>query len=155
MAILEVVEYPNDILTTPTTDLTRDEIKSAEIQTLIEDMIETCLHSDSLGLAANQVGVSKSLIVCRKPGTNKFITVINPVFMKGVGKMISKGEGCLSLPSQFFNVKRFKKVTILAHDREAEQKIAATKSKKLAKILQHEMDHLKGLTLIDVGKKVK
>jgi len=152
--ILTIVTHPNDILTTPTTDLTRDEIKSNEIQTLLEDMAETCLHMGGLGLAANQVGVSKSIIICRKPGTDKFITLINPAFVKGVGMMNSKGEGCLSLPEQFFNVKRWKKVVVEAYDREAEKKIAATKSKRLAKILQHEMDHLKGLTLIDVGKKV-
>jgi peptide deformylase len=153
MAILEIIEYPNDILTTPTTNITRDEIKSSEIQTLIEDMTETCLHTGAVGLAANQVGVNKSVIVCRKPGTDKFIILINPVFMQGVGKMNSKEEGCMSLPDQFFNMKRWKKVTVEAYDREAEKKIAATKSKKLAKILQHEMDHLNGI-LINTGKKV-
>jgi peptide deformylase len=67
--------------------------------------------------------------------------------------MNSKGEGCLSLPGQFFNIKRWKKITVEAYDREAEKKIAATKSKRLAKILQHEMDHLNGV-LINNGKKV-
>lgn len=152
--ILEIITYPNDILTTPTTNLTPAEIKSGEIQTLIEDMIDTCLHHNGLGLAANQVGVGKSLFVYRRPGTKDFGILINPVFVKGIGSMHSKGEGCLSLPEQYFNIKRFKKITVEALGRDGEKKTAATKSKKLAKVLQHEMDHLNGLTLIDTGKKV-
>jgi len=152
--ILEIITYPNDILTTPTTNLTQADIKSGEIQTLIEDMIDTCLDAGGLGLAANQVGVAKSLIVYRKPGTKKFGILINPIFMKAIGSLHSKGEACLSLPDQYFNVKRSKKIVVKALDRDGEEKIAATKSKKLAKILQHEMDHLNGLTLIDVGKRV-
>jgi len=152
--ILEIITYPNDVLTTPTEDLTQADIKSGVIQTLIEDMIDTCLAIDGLGLAANQVGVGKSLLVYRRPGTKKFGILINPAFVKGVGSLHSKNEGCLSLPDQRFNVKRFKKVVVEALDRDGEKKTAVTKSKRLAKILQHELDHLNGLTLIDTGKRV-
>ena len=57
--ILEIIKYPNDILTTPTEDLTKADILSSKIQSLIEDMIDTCLLADGLGLAANQVNVNK------------------------------------------------------------------------------------------------
>ena len=152
--ILKIIEYPNDILTTPTTDLTRAEILSEEIQTLIKDMIDTCLDTGGLGLAANQVGIGKSLIIYRRPGTTDFGVLINPAFVKGIGSLHSKGESCLSLPEQYFNVKRFKQIVVKALDRDGEVKIAATKSKNLAKIIQHELDHLSGLTLIDTGKKI-
>ena len=154
MTILQIVTYPNDILTTPTTNLTKAEILSSEIQTLIEDMIDTCLDADGLGLAANQVGVNKSLLVYRRPGTNQFGVLINPSIKSKKDVMNSKEEGCLSLPDQYFNVKRYKKIVVKALTRDGEPKTAATKSKKLAKTLQHEIDHLNGRTLIDQGKKV-
>ena len=74
--------YPNDILTTPTEDLTQADIKSGKIQTLIEDMIDTCLSRDGLGLDANQVGVGKSLLVYRRPGATYFGVLINPICIK-------------------------------------------------------------------------
>ena len=152
--ILEIITYPNDILTTPTEDLTQADIKSGKIQTLIEDMIDTCLALDGLGLAANQVGVGKSLLVYRRPGTTDFGVLINPICIKSMGALHSKDEGCLSLPDQRFNVRRSKKVVVVALDRDGEKKTTVTKSKRLAKVLQHELDHLNGLTLIDTGKKV-
>ena len=152
--ILAIVEYPNDILTTPTTELTKAEILSGEIQTLIEDMIDTCLDADGLGLAANQVGVGKSLMICRKPGTSQFEVIINPEIMEAAGVMHSKGEGCLSLPGQRFNIKRFKKITVSGLGANGESLMVGSKSKRFAKIIQHELNHLGGFTLLNKGKRV-
>jgi len=154
MTILQIVTHPNDILTTPTEELTKADILSSEIQTLIENMIDTCLDADGLGLAANQVGVGKSLIICRKPGTNQFDTIINPKIVHAEGSMHSKGEGCLSLPGQHFNIKRFKKITVTGLAADGETLMIGTKSKRFAKIVQHELDHLDGFTLLNRGKKV-
>ena len=153
--ILEIVKHPNDLLTTPTTELTRAEILSGEIQTLIEDMIDTCLDADGLGLAANQVGVGKSLMIYRKPGfKTRFGVMINPRLKGKKDVMNSKGEGCLSLPGQRFNVKRYKNITVMSLNAAGEKRATVTKSKKLAKIIQHEIDHLDGLTLAERGKRV-
>jgi len=152
--ILKIVKHPNDVLTTPTTELTRAEILSGKIQTLIEDMIDTCLAVDGLGLAANQVGVDKSLLIYRKPGyRTRFGVMINPKLKEKKDITNSKGEGCLSLPGQRFNVKRYKNITVLALDSAGEKRTTVTKSKKLAKIIQHEIDHLDGLTLAERGKR--
>ena len=154
MTVRDIIEYPNDILTTPTDYVMPNEIKSFEIQTLIEDMMDTCHDMEGVGLAANQIGVGKSIFVYRTPGTNSFETIINPNIIKKSQPLHSKGEGCLSLPGKYFNVKRFKKVTIEGLDRNGDPVSIETKSKRLAKIFQHEVDHLNGVLLIKKGKKL-
>ena len=68
--------------------------------------------------------------------------------------MTSNVEGCLSLPERYFNVKRFKKMRITGLDENADPIDITTKSKQLAKVLQHEIDHLNGITIADKGKEV-
>lgn len=151
---MKVVKYPNSILTTPTKDIAPSEVESPEIQALIKEMVELCLDLNALGLAANQVGVNKSLIVYRRPGTDSFGVLINPVITARADRITNRGEGCLSFPGKFFDVKRFKQVKVEALDRNGELRIIKTKSKKTAKVLQHEIDHLNGITLADRGRKL-
>ncbi len=151
---MKIIKWPNEILTTPTEYLPPKEIKSPEIQALIEDMIDVCWHTGGLGLAANQVGIGKALLVYRKPGTDRFGVLANPVITWSNGEMISKDEGCLSIPNKRFNVKRRKQIRVDAHDRNGKPRRIKTKSKKLAMILQHEIDHLLGFTLMEKGKKL-
>ena len=154
MTILKIIECPNDILSNPTNDIPVNEIKSSVIQTLIQDMIDTCHDSGGYGLAANQVDVDKSIFVYKMPGTNDYFALINPDIISRNGKITSRGEGCLSIPGVYFNVKRYKQIKVGALNTNGEFVVTKTKSKKVAKILQHEIDHLKGITLLDKGKKV-
>jgi len=154
MTILKIVECPDDILSNATEDVSAVEIKSETIQTLIQDMIDTCHDSGGLGLAANQIGVNKSILVYCMPGTNNYSTLINPVIIAKSGRITSRGEGCLSIPGQYFVTKRFKQIKVEALNADGESGSIKTKSKKVAKILQHEIDHLNGITLLDKGKKV-
>jgi peptide deformylase len=153
MSLLEILTHPHDTLAAKATDLTSADILSHEIQTLIEDMKDTCHDAGGLGLAANQVGSDANLFVYRVLGG--LDVLINPevVFMKE--KMHSKGEACLSVPGQYYNVKRFKKIYVKGLDEHAEPVEITTKSKIFAKILQHEIDHLNGVTIADKGKRVQ
>ena len=153
MSIKEIVKYPNPILTTPTTPLTQAEILSSEIQTLIEDMIDTCHNAKGVGLAAPQVGISKRLfILMYNNGTTE--AFINPIITMKKDIQHCKNEGCLSLPGQWFNVKRFKRIEIKYLDAGGEEQTMRSKSKRLAQEIQHELDHLDGITLAEKGKKV-
>ena len=154
MSILEIIKYPNDILTTPTDYLSPGQIASSEIQTLIEDMIDTCVAAAGVGLSANQVGKNYAICIYLEPGKSIFNVLINPhIVKKGGGKLHSKGEGCLSVPGKYFNVSRYKKLTVEGLDRNGNPVVIETKSKRLAKILQHEIDHLLGVIIAKKGKK--
>jgi len=82
--------------------------------------------------------------------------MINPVIAAGrKGKFKSKGEGCLSLPERHFTVVRYREVWISGLDERGEEFDLMTKSKQLAKILQHEVDHLYGVTIAEKGVEIK
>lgn len=153
--ILNIVTYPNDILSTPTDKLSVEEILSKDTKKLIDDMIETCQHANGLGLAANQIGINKSVLIYNVPGTESFSVLINPVIIARSGKITSYAEGCLSIPEKIFNVKRSKQIKVEAFNYKGEPCIIKTKSKQIAKILQHEIDHLMGITLANKGKEIK
>ena len=81
---------------------------------LIEDMIETMLDAEGVGLAAPQVGISKSIIVVRDK--DKSFEVINPEILSGEGEVIDI-EGCLSFPGIYGEVPRFSRVEVKGLDR--------------------------------------
>lgn len=155
MSIYNILTVGNDAgtLADKATELTKEEILTHKIQTLIENMMDTCHDADGLGLAANQVGATGSICVYKIPGKPGFQTIINPVIVSKKGKFTSRGEGCLSLPGRYFSVKRYKKIVVTGLDRHGNPIEIETKSKQLAKILQHEIDHLNGITIADKGKK--
>lgn len=157
MHILNILTVGNDAgtLANEAIDLTKADILSSKIQTLIEDMKDTCHAVGGHGLAANQVGAPANLFIYRNPANQQLDVLVNPVIISKKGSLHSKGEGCLSLPDRFFNVKRFKKVMVEGLDAHGNQITIATSSKNLARILQHEIDHLQGITIADKGKEVR
>ncbi len=122
-------------------------------QKLIDDMIETMLEAPGVGLAAPQVGVSLRVIVVEIPkddddsqaGTK--LQLINPEVLKSEGEQIGE-EGCLSIPGYVGIVKRSEHVTVKGLNRKGKEvKIKA--SGYLARVLQHEVDHLDGVLFTD------
>jgi peptide deformylase len=122
-------------------------------QKLIDDMIETMLDAPGVGLAAPQVGVSLRVIVVEIPkddddsraGTK--LQLINPEILKSEGEQIGE-EGCLSIPGYVGIVKRFEHVTVKGLNRKGKEvKIKA--EGYLARVLQHEVDHLDGILFTD------
>ena len=126
-----------------------------KIQTLIDDMIETMYDTLGLGLAAPQIGVSLRVIVIDE-GTKDSAgpqAFINPVIVAGAGSVRAE-EGCLSIPGVYGEVVRAAEVRVEALDRlEAPVKLEARGL--LARIFQHEIDHLDGILFIDRLDKVQ
>ncbi|MEG1501470.1 MAG: peptide deformylase [Clostridiales bacterium] len=129
--------------------------KSAEVRRfneslhqLLDDMAITMEAANGVGLAAPQVGISKKAIVVRDEANNCTLEFVNPVLLSAKG-MVEDIEGCLSVPDIQGMVPRSKKLTIAYQDRNGQ----AGEMKAdgfLARIIQHEMDHLQGRLFIDI-----
>ncbi len=113
---------------------------------LIDDMIETMKEASGVGLAANQVGVSKQILVA-SDGGESVIELINPRCELAEGEEVGV-EGCLSIPGRYGEVPRAETVTVRGHNREGYE-VCLRAEGLLARVLQHEMDHLEGLLFTD------
>ena len=122
-----------------------------EVRTLMDDMLETMYDADGIGLAAPQVGVLKRVIVVdvdRADGERNPLTMANPEVIWESGVIVTKEEGCLSLPEHYAEVDRPETVKIRYLDRENEiREIDA--DGMLATCVQHEIDHLDGVLFVD------
>ena len=140
---LEILKHPNNILREKNENINKVD---NETRNLVLDMIETMKKSDGAGLAAPQIGVNKNIIVVDWKGDD--IVLINPkIKRKSWGKNTST-EGCLSLPGLEVNVKRYNKITVTALDYSGNS-IKIEADGLLSRILQHEIDHLNGILILD------
>ena len=145
----DIVIYPNEVLKTKA-----EEVKefNEEIKNLVNDMFETMYKKGGVGLAANQVGVLKRVIVIdlhsrtEKQGKEQ-IVLINPEIVAQEGEIV-KEEGCLSLPGLYRKVKRAAYVKVKAQNLNGED-FEIEGEDLLARALQHEIDHLNGVVFID------
>jgi peptide deformylase len=122
---------------------------SEDIRRLIEDMFDTMYAEDGVGLAAPQVGVSARVIVIdpREPDITPF-ALVNPEIV-AVSEDVERGEeGCLSIPGLKEIVERPWAVQVRGLDRDG-RRIAVEAEGLLARILQHEVDHLDGILFLD------
>ncbi|HNU68300.1 MAG TPA: peptide deformylase [Myxococcota bacterium] len=149
MAILKIVKWPEEILSRKTVQV---ESVDDAVRRLLDDMAETMYASNGIGLAAPQVGSSLRVAVIDVPadGDNPatgLVCLVNPLVVSGDGT-VSIDEGCLSFPGIEVPVKRSGHVVVEYLDRNGvPSRIEAT---DLAAIcLQHEIDHLDGITMID------
>ncbi len=148
---LHIVLYPNKVLRTKTKKvkfpLTNQERK------LIKDMLDTVKHADGVGLAAPQVNQSLALIVVNleSMGLKPFV-LINPEIIKASKKKNEMDEGCLSIPGVFGFVPRPEEIEFEAQDVDG-NKFRAKVDGMLAKVIQHEIDHINGVLIIDRIKK--
>lgn len=144
MSIREIIKEGNIILR-----LKADEVKvfDSELHTLLDDMYETMIKAQGVGLAAPQIGISKRVIIV-STNPEERIEVINPEIVKFSGMQVGL-EGCLSVdPSKNGNVKRPLKVTVKGYDRDGNKILVKTKD-FTARALCHEIDHLNGVLFID------
>jgi peptide deformylase len=148
MAILEIVTYPEKILSRPTRPIKNID---GNIQNLIENMAQTMYQAPGIGLAAIQVGINKSLMVydiSPKDEKQSLQVLINPRIISSEGTMLSEDEGCLSVPDFRSDVKRAAAITVEGFDRN-EKPVRLDAEGFLAIVLQHEIDHLNGILFID------
>lgn len=145
MALRKILNDNHPALRTPAQEVKK--INSA-VQRLIEDMIETMHEAEGVGLAANQVGVPKRILVASTGGEDSQIyEVINPRCEKTEGEAVGV-EGCLSIPGQYGEVPRFEKIVVSGLNREGKQ-IRLEVEGLAARILLHEIDHLDGVLFTD------
>jgi len=150
MAILDIVTYPNPLLKKISKPIERFD---NELHKLLDDMYETMIAKNGVGLAAIQVGVPiRALIIDigneeGKQSRETLIEVINPEFLEWSGTQKDK-EGCLSVPEYFDEVERYEKVKVKFFDRFGKEHIMDANG-LLSVAFQHETDHLDGHLFIE------
>lgn len=162
MAIRKVVTPPNPTLRRPA-----KKVKSFDepLQRLIDDMIETMRAAPGVGLAAPQIDVGQRVIVVEyaegseeadpetPPKPPKLYALVNPEIVRTSPETVVAQEACLSLPGYVGEVERFEGVTLRAQDRHG-RPIRMKAKGWLARIFQHEIDHLNGVLYIDRATQV-
>lgn len=148
MAKLKVLEVPHPVLRE-----TAEPVKAvtAEIKQLLSDMLETMYATNGVGLAGNQVGVLKRVVVidcqdeAEKPDP---IKLVNPEIIARSDEKVCHNEGCLSVPREYADVERSACVTVRYLD-ENGRVCERAATGLLAIAIQHELDHLDGKLFID------
>lgn len=149
--MLNLVTYPNTVLHEKCEDVT---VFDDELKKLVNDMAELMYASNGIGLAANQVGVSKNIILVDVPSKDwlaveGLIVMINPK-IRGFGKdKVVEEEGCLSLPGVFVHVQRTCNINVEYYDVDGKMHLNGFSGLQ-ARVIQHECDHLNGLTMVDI-----
>ncbi len=159
MTIREIITVPNPILRRKARKVTEF---GKDFQTLVDDMIETMRDAPGVGLAAPQVGVSQRLVVveyaeeCENEEDEKppkLYILANPEISPLTDEKITGIEGCLSVPEMVGEVERFTSILIKGENRHG--KPVRIKAKDwMARIFQHEIDHLEGVLYTDLASKV-
>jgi peptide deformylase len=156
MAILKVARLGHPVLRQVAEPIDVEDIRSPEIQRLVDDLIETMREYNGAGLAATQVHVPKQVCVIEVKDNPRYpdaeaipLTVlINPVVTPLTAEMEEGWEGCLSVPDMRGVVPRYIAVRLEAYDREG-NRIDVVAKEFFARVLQHETDHLRGLVYLD------
>lgn len=152
-----------DIITLPHPTLRRKARKvtdfGPELQTVVDDMVETMRQAPGVGLAAPQVNVSLRIVVVEfgseedEEAPKKLYAVINPEFSRVSPETVLGTEGCLSVPGIIGEVERAEALTVKGFSRRG-QPITIKAKGWLARIYQHEVDHLDGVVFVDRATRV-
>jgi peptide deformylase len=147
MALKKILTYPAKVLRQKAKKIS---LFDEALRQLAADMCETMYDAPGVGLAANQIGVPKQIVVVdisKEDDEKKFTTLINPVISDGEG-CVAGEEGCLSVLEYEAKVDRFQKIHVTAQDLDGKP-MAFDAEDRLARIIQHEVDHLRGKLFID------
>lgn len=143
MALRNIVKVGNPVLREKCRVVTEFD---DHLAALIDDMKETMLAADGVGLAAPQIGIIRRIVVLSSD-REKFYELVNPVITKSSGSQINT-EACLSVPGKHGSVERPASITVEAQDRTGEKHTYRIKG-FLAVIFCHEIDHLDGVLYTD------
>jgi peptide deformylase len=141
--MMQIVTYPDPVLRETAEPVGRIDQK---ILDLLDQMQESMYADDGVGLAAPQVGVSKRIIVV--DGGEGLVNLINPEIISSNDETEGVEEGCLSLPGIRVTVTRPTEVTVTGMNEKGES-VRYEASDLMARIFQHEIDHLNGTLIID------
>ncbi len=168
MTLLNIINPSDSILRRKAKKVTRFDGK---LQNLIDDMIETMHDAPGVGLAAPQVSESIRLFVAHLeevpedetnsddqkdvaiPGLGRMHVMINPKITYFSGETTLRTEGCLSLPGYLGDVSRALEISIKYTDRYSQRRKLKTNG-WMARVIQHEYDHLEGILFIDKAAKI-
>jgi peptide deformylase len=155
MGKITLVTAPDPILNIPSRLVVQDDI-TKEMREFVRDMINACYSDSASGFAAVQFGVHKRIIVLelgnddetpREPDFYPKV-LINPEFTYKSEEMVTAQEACMSVPEIRIQVPRSAEVEIKFRDLDFKEHVIRTGG-WLARVIQHEMDHLDGTTLLD------
>ena len=152
MAILDILEAPHPILSAKAREVRADEF-GPELATFLENMAITMYAAPGVGLAAPQVGDSRRILVA-DPGNNDdgsprmLYSMVNPTIVDKSAEFITYEESCLSVPEFYITVKRYQTITIRWQDPNGNIRQERFDDFP-AIVMQHEMDHLEGITLLN------
>ena len=153
MAVLEILKYPHPILRKRSKAVTQiDE----EVNKLIDDMRETMYHASGIGLAACQVGVPQRVIVLDVSPMDpqySYFALVNPEIISEEGE-VEHEEGCLSVPDCLEKVERKEKVCVRGFSPQG-MEMEIRGEGILAIAIQHEIDHLNGILILDRVSRLK
>ena len=150
--ILPIAKLPAKILRTPVEDITFPLKK--DVARLVNNMLDTCISAQGVGIAAPQVSknLNMALIYLEDVNIPPF-PIFNPKITHRSKETTEMEEGCLSMPGLFGMVRRPKKITMEAYDVEG-VKFSITDDTFLARVLQHEIDHLNNVLIYDKLEKI-
>jgi len=172
MTLREIVTLPEPVLRRKAKPVTKFD---KDLQTLIDDMIETMREAPGVGLAAPQVGISERLAVIeyaeeddedevetvtesaekppKPPKPKQLFVIINPEIVKASDEKVQGIEGCLSIPGMVGEVERHEALQVKALNRYGKP-VKLKVDGWLARIFQHEIDHLNGVLFTDLATRI-
>ncbi len=153
MALREIVLIGDDVLRKKAR---RVRVFDEKLHELLDDMLETLEHASGVGLAAPQVGISERVVVIRLPDDEEeygpdagvLYELVNPEIIKASRETVMGVEGCLSIPGYYGEVERSVELVVRAQDRYGNE-FRVKPRDWLARVFQHEIDHLDGILYID------
>ncbi len=157
MTVREIITPQNPVLRKKARKVTK--FDDPKLQALIDDMVATLIEAPGVGLAAPQVAANQRLIVVRLPDDEQakqeygeeagvLHIVVNPEIIRASREMVDGIEACLSIPGYFGSVERHVAITVRGQDRDGKP-IRIKAQDWLARVFQHEIDHLDGVLYID------
>lgn len=152
---MEIIKIPNKLLAQKLQTIPVEDIAAGKYQKLIEQMQKNMIAANGVGLAANQVGQDLALFVIDKRLADESkipSAFLNPEITEQSKEQDEMEEGCLSIPEYYVAIRRSKKIMFKAITPEG-KKFKLKARGFLARVLQHETDHLNGLTIKNRIKK--
>lgn len=146
--MLKIYKLGDDVLRQKSVPYKDEEIND-DLKKLSEEMLETMVASNGVGLAAPQVGINKRMFVAMADDDVKRVFV-NPVIVRTSDDSVPYEEGCLSVPKVYEEIMRPSKVSVQAQGLDGRH-FSIDADGLLARIIQHEIDHLDGVIFIDRG----
>ena len=156
MTLRNIITVPHKVLRQKAHKVTKFD---DNLRTLLDDMVETLRDAPGVGLAAPQIGILEQIVVIEfgdeedEDIPKKLYTVVNPKITRMSGEKVMGVEGCLSIPGVVGDVERSTSIVVKGQNRNG-QKVKLKLNGWIARIFQHEIDHLTGVLFTDLAESI-